>query len=80
LTPADEGITGTKTEKRAEFLRMIDLCQKGEIDLILTKSISRFARNTMDTLRYVRMLKEKNIAVIFERENINTMTLTARCC
>lgn len=72
---ADEGISGTKTEKRTEFLKMIDQCQNGEVDMILTKSISRFARNTMDTLRYVRMLNEKNIAVFFEKENLNTMDM-----
>ena len=72
---ADEAITGTKTDKREGFLDMIDKCQSGEIDLILTKSISRFARNTVDTLNYVRMLKGKNIAVIFEKENLNTLDM-----
>lgn len=72
---ADEAVSGTKTDKRVEFLRMIDACQKGEIDMILTKSISRFARNTMDTLRYVRMLKERNVAVLFEKENLNTVDM-----
>lgn len=47
----------------------------GEIDMVITKSISRFARNTLDTLNYVRMLKEKNVAVFFEEENINTLTM-----
>ena len=54
---ADEGITGTQTKNRNEFNRMIKQCQKGKIDLILTKSISRFARNTVDCLSYVRILK-----------------------
>jgi len=72
---ADEAITGTKVEKREGFQDMIQHCQSGEIDLILTKSISRFARNTLDTLQYVRMLREKNIAIIFEKENINTMDM-----
>ena len=54
---------------------MIQKCQNGEIDLILTKSISRFARNTLDTLSYVRMLRERNIAIFFEKENINTMDM-----
>ena len=60
---ADEAITGTKTIKRDEFHRMISEALKGNIDLIIVKSISRFARNTVDTLNYVRMLKEKNVAV-----------------
>lgn len=70
---ADEGITGTSAKKRPEFLRMIRLCERGKIDLILTKSISRFARNTVDCLNYIRELKELGIPVIFEKENINTM-------
>ena len=72
---ADEGITGTKTEKREEFQLLINECMNGNVDMIITKSISRFARNTLDTLRYVRMLKEKNVAVFFEEENINTLTM-----
>lgn len=70
---ADEGITGTSARKRPEFLRMIRQCKQGKIDLILTKSISRFARNTVDCLNYIRLLKERNIAVFFEKENINTL-------
>ena len=70
---ADEGITGTSAEKRPEFLRMIRLCRKRKIDLVLVKSISRFARNTVDCLHYIRALKEMGIAVIFEKENINTL-------
>jgi site-specific DNA recombinase len=70
---ADEGITGTNTKNRAEFNRMIDDCMAGRIDLIVTKSISRFARNTLDCLKYVRMLKEKSVAIFFEKENIDTM-------
>ena len=70
---ADEGITGTSARKRPEFLRMIRQCKQGKIDLILVKSISRFARNTLDCLNYIRLLKERNIAVIFEKENINTL-------
>lgn len=70
---ADEGITGTNTKNRKEFNRMIDTCMAGEIDLIITKSISRFARNTLDCLTYIRQLKEKNVAVYFEKENINTL-------
>lgn len=70
---ADDGISGTNTKKREEFNRMIDDCMKGLIDMVITKSISRFARNTLDCLKYIRMLKEKNIPVYFEKENINTM-------
>ena len=72
---ADEAITGTQTKKREDFQRLINDCINGDIDMIITKSISRFARNTLDTLNYVRMLKEKNIAVFFEEENINTLTM-----
>lgn len=72
---ADEATTGTSSKKRDEFMRMINDCMDGKVDMIVTKSISRFARNTLDTLKYVRMLKEKNVAVIFENENINTLTM-----
>ena len=71
---ADEGISGTQAKKRPEFLKMIKLCQQRKIDLILTKSLSRFARNTVDSLNYIRELKALGIAVIFEKENINTLT------
>ena len=54
------------------IMNMIQDEMQGKIDMILTKSISRFARNTLDTLKYVRMLKEKNVAILFEEENINT--------
>ena len=70
---ADEGITGTSARKRPEFLKMIRQCKRKKIDIILTKSISRFARNTVDCLKYIRALRELGIAVIFEKENINTM-------
>lgn len=59
------------TKKREEFNRMIEACKAGEIDMIITKSISRFARNTLDCLKYIRMLKDKNIPVFFEKEAIN---------
>lgn len=72
---ADEAITGTKTAKREGFLKMIDDCLNGLIDVILTKSISRFSRNLVDTLQYVRLLKEKGVAIIFEKENINTLSM-----
>ena len=70
---ADDGISGTNTKKRDEFNRMIDECMTGNIDMIITKSISRFARNTLDCLQYIRQLKDKNIPVYFEKESINTM-------
>ena len=69
----DDGISGTNTKNREGFMEMIDDCMAGKIDMVLTKSISRFARNTIDCLKYVRKLKEKNIAIIFEKENINTL-------
>lgn len=72
---ADEAITGTMVGRRDNFIRMINDCMNGNIDLIITKSISRFARNTLDVLKYVRMLRDKNIAIQFEEENINTLTM-----
>ncbi len=69
----DDGISGTNTKKREEFNRLIEECMAGHIDMVITKSISRFARNTLDCLKYIRQLKEKNIPVFFEKENINTM-------
>ena len=74
---ADEGISGTQTKKRTEFNRMIRMCKNKKIDLVITKSISRFARNTVDCLEYVRQLKNLGIGVIFEKENINTLTMTS---
>ena len=71
---ADEGLSGTSMKKRAEFRRMIAACKRGRIDMILTKSLSRFARNTVDCLDTVRILKANGIGVIFEKENINTLT------
>ena len=70
---ADEGITGTSVKSRKEFLRMIRQCRQGKIDLILTKSVSRFARNTVDTLEYTRELRGLGIPVIFEEQNINSI-------
>ena len=72
---ADEGITGTSTKRREDFNRMIRKCRQKKIDLILTKSISRFARNTLDSLKYIRALKELGIGIIFEKENINTLEM-----
>ena len=71
----DEGITGTKKEKRPELLRMISDCKDRKIDLIVTKSISRFARNTTDCLELVRKLIDLNIFIYFEKENINTESM-----
>ena len=68
----DKGISGTKKEKRDGLLAMVAACERGTIDFVITKSISRFARNTLDCLKYIRELKEKNIPVFFEKENINT--------
>lgn len=70
---ADQGITGTSARKRPELLRMIRQCKQKKIDIVLTKSISRFARNTVDCLHYIRALRELGIAVICEKEGINTL-------
>ena len=67
---ADEGLTGMKSETRDEFQRMIRMCELKQIDLIITKSISRFARNTKDALAYVRKLKLLGVGVQFEKEYI----------
>ena len=72
---ADEGISGTQVKKRTEFMRMIEDALNGKIDMIIAKSISRFARNTLDTLKYVRLLREHNVDVYFEKENIHTLEL-----
>ncbi len=70
---ADDGISGTNTKKREGFNRMIADCEAGKIDLVITKSISRFARNTQDCLHYSRKLKNLGIGIIFEKENISTL-------
>ena len=64
---ADEGITGTIAKKRPGFMKMIEDCRKGKIDIIITKSVSRFSRNNLDCLMYVRELKGKGIPIIFEK-------------
>ena len=69
---ADKGITGTSTKNRDEFNKMIRDCKKGKIDRIITKSISRFARNTLDCLKYVRMLKEINVDIFFEEQGLHS--------
>ena len=71
---ADKGLSGTSLKKRENFNKMIAACKRGRIDTILTKSLSRFARNTVDCLETVRMLRARGIGVIFEKENINTLT------
>lgn len=71
---ADYGISGTGTKKRDEFNRMLAECEAGNIDIILTKSIQRFARNTVDLLNTVRHLKDLGIEVRFEKENINSLS------
>ena len=73
---ADEGITGTRMDKREEFQRMLKDCRRGKIDRIIVKSISRFARNTKDCLSVLRELKELGISVMFEKENIDTANIT----
>ena len=65
---ADEAISGTQVYKRTDFMRMINDAMEGKIDMIITKSISRFTRNTLDTLSYVRQLKDKGVAVFFEKK------------
>lgn len=72
---ADEGISGTQVKNRTEFQRMIDDALNGKIDIIIAKSISRFARNTLDTLKYARELREHKVDVYFEKENIHTLEL-----
>lgn len=73
---SDEGITATNTKKREGFNRMIADCESGKIDMVITKSISRFARNTQDCLKYARKLKGLGINIFFEKENISTMDAT----
>ncbi len=70
---ADEGITGTMVKKRENFLRMIKDCEKGKIDMILTKSVSRFARNIVDSISYIRKLKAMGIGIYFEEQNIDSL-------
>ncbi|MBR0599746.1 recombinase family protein [Sinanaerobacter chloroacetimidivorans] len=73
---ADDGKSATNTKKRDDFNTMIDDCMAGKIDMVITKSVSRFARNTVDSLQNIRKLKEKNIAVFFEKEGVNTLEST----
>ena len=70
---ADEGISGTNVKHRDEFQMMIADCEDGNIDLILTKSITRFARNTVECIQTIRKLKEIGVGIYFEKENINSL-------
>ncbi len=72
---ADRGISGTSAKKRPEFMKMIRDAEKGKIDLVITKSVSRFGRNTLEGLEYVRRLKRCGVGVFFEKENTNTLYL-----
>ena len=74
---ADEGITGTVAKKRPGFMKMIEDCRNGKIDMIVTKSVSRFSRNNLDCLMYVRELKQLGIPIIFEKEGINTIQVSS---
>ena len=74
---ADEGLSGTQAKSRPQFMKMIGQCRKGNIDMIITKSVSRFSRNTVDCLKYTRELKALGIPVIFEKEGLNTMHSTS---
>lgn len=75
----DKKQSGKPEERRAGFQRMLRSCRRGEVDLILTKNISRFARNTLDVIKYTRELRDLNIPVIFEKENLNTSSLDFEC-
>ncbi|MFI3327194.1 MAG: recombinase family protein, partial [Clostridia bacterium] len=72
-TYADEGISGATAKKRPDFMKMIHHCTQGKIDMIITKSLSRFSRNILDTISYIRKLKALNIAIFFEKENLNSL-------
>lgn len=74
---ADEGISGTQVKNRVQFQRMIQDALDGKIDIIIAKSISRFARNTVDTLEYIRLLRECNVDVYFEKENLHTIDMSS---
>lgn len=74
---ADEGISGTQKCKRTEFLRLIRDCQRGKVDRIITKSVSRFARNTMESLETARMLKDLGVSICFEEDHLDTATMSS---
>lgn len=69
---ADHGISGIKDTTRPGFMQMIEACKKHKIDMILTKSLSRFSRNTLDSIRYIRLLKSLGVVIEFEKEGLNT--------
>lgn len=69
---ADEGITGTRTDKREQFMKLMRDCQKGKVDYIMTKSTTRFARNTVDSLTWIRKLRAIGIGVYFEEQNLDS--------
>lgn len=73
---ADEGLVNSAAKKRKEFSRMLSACKRGRVDIILTKSVSRFSRNAAECLKTVRMLQALGVTVIFEKENIDTSTET----
>ena len=75
---ADEGITGTSAEKRPKFMEMIKACENGYIDLVITKSISRFARNTVECLHYTKVLEDHGVGVIFENDRIDTRSSNSK--
>lgn len=75
---ADDGISGTNTKKRDEFNRMIEECLEGKIDMVITKSISRFARNTLDCLKYIRQLKDKTSRYFLKRKILIPWTLRVK--
>lgn len=72
-TAADKGITGTSIKKRDDFNKLMRHCKQGKIDMIITKSVARFARNTLDCLKHTRMLKEYNVDVYFEEQGIHSI-------
>ena len=69
---ADRGLSGTQADRRPQFLRMVKDCENGEIDVIICKSVSRFSRNTLDAVNYIRHLRSLGVRLIFEKENIDT--------
>ena len=73
---ADEGLVNSAAKKRKEFNRMLGACKRGRVDIILTKSVSRFSRNAAECLKTVRMLQDLGVTVIFEKENIDTSAKT----
>lgn len=75
----DEGITGTSAEKRPQFMKMIRDAKQKTFDMIITREVSRFARNTVDTLQYTRELKSRGVEVFFINDNIKTQLIIAHC-